>query len=43
MSLREICNEEVEKQTYFKILDTIITMKEQKVSNYIQLSSTSYN
>jgi len=39
----DTCEDDVEKEIYFKILDTIITMKEQKVSNYIQLSSTSYN
>ena len=37
------CSDQKEKQTYFIIIDTIITMKEQKVSDYIKQSSTSYH
>tara|TARA_B100000214_G_scaffold373080_1_gene352657 strand:+ start:82 stop:705 length:624 start_codon:yes stop_codon:yes gene_type:complete len=35
--------DEVEKQTYFKVVDDIITMKEKKVYDYIYKSSTAYN
>ena len=39
----EKCNDENEKNIYFKTIDDIVTMKEKKVYDYIQKYSTSYN
>lgn len=39
----ETCSDNSEKIIYFKTIDDIITMKEKKVFDYVQKSSTSYN
>lgn len=39
----EKCSDESEKHIYFKTIDDIVTMKEKKVFEYVQKSSTSYN
>lgn len=39
----ETCSDNSEKIIYFKTMDDIITMKEKKVFDYVQKSSTSYN
>lgn len=39
----ETCSDISEKIIYFKTIDDIITMKEKKVFDYVQKSSTSYN
>lgn len=39
----EECTDEKEKNIYFKNIDDIITMKEQKVYEYVEKYSTSYN
>jgi hypothetical protein len=39
----EKCTDESEKNIYFKTIDEIVTMKEKKVFEYVQKSSTSYN
>ena len=39
----ESCSDDCEKTIYFKTIDDIIRMKEKKVFEYVQKSSTSYN
>lgn len=39
----ENCKDEDEKNIYFKTINDIVTMKEKKVFDYVEKSSTSYN
>lgn len=39
----ESCNDEIEKEVYIENINTILNYKEQKVKDYIDKSSTTYN